>query len=132
VNRLQIRRAVHRGKNGFLVTGLSTHHHVRIFAETRPVAEHLRDKLKQGAEIVPSDFEPRARWCGTCKQDVPLSDFSSDKMKWCRACNREMVKRKYWKRQLLANGPSAVQTEITSLAKRIAWLQNLLDSQTGT
>jgi hypothetical protein len=103
-------------------------------ADREQIARYLGEQNTFHAIITPSgahglriELQNNARWCGTCKHDVPLSDFSSAKMKWCRACNREMVKRKYWTRQLREAGPSAVQAEITSLARRIAWLQNLLD-----
>lgn len=50
---------VRDGVMGVIALGQLKERHVRVFAESRDVAEHLRDVLKQGKEITLKDFEPR-------------------------------------------------------------------------
>lgn len=58
---LRIIPHTYRSRPGFLITGRDTKgRRCRIFAASRPVAEHIRTKVKAGQEITSADFQPPA------------------------------------------------------------------------
>lgn len=62
---MQIRHAVYRDRQGFLICGKdSISRDIRIFTETRASAERIRTKVKAGEQIVLADFQiPTEKRC---------------------------------------------------------------------
>lgn len=55
----QIRKTIYRNEPGFLVLSLGKGHmfNTRIFAQSRPIAEHILEVVKSGKTITTADFQ---------------------------------------------------------------------------
>lgn len=73
--RLQIRRNTYRGRDGFTVSGQARGTFpVRIFAETREAAEHIREMVRRDLDFELVDFEGHdaglSGYCTRCMAKV--------------------------------------------------------------
>jgi hypothetical protein len=59
--KLRIRQSVYHGMDGYLVHGTDTHERrVSVFTESRSSATWIAEKIRDGRELISTDFEPQS------------------------------------------------------------------------